>query len=143
MKEKFSDFEGSGFINQEGEFLFEIMEAELTDSKAGNPMWKLLAKSDEGQSSMYFSLNPKARWKLNNLIKACLRLDTKEKINNFMCDYETIGQELVGKKFIGVVECEVYEKEIKVPNDDGTFRNDVERRDSYKIDDYKMANAAK
>lgn len=138
MKEKFADFEGSGFISKEGEFIFEITEAELTDSKSGNPMWKLMAKSDEGQTTLYHSINPKARWSFNNLIKACLKLDTKDKINNFMCDYETIGQELVGHKFIGVVVCESYNKEIKKLNDDGTFTNDVEVKDSYKVKEYKM-----
>lgn len=137
MKEKFADFEG-GFLSKEGEFLFEITEAELTDSKNGNPMWKFNARSDEGQTTLYHSINPKARWSLNGLIKACLKLDSKEKINNFMCDYETIGQELVGKQFIGVVECESYDKEIKKLQDDGTFKNDVETKDSYKVKEYKM-----
>ena len=130
MIEKFSDYEGVGFLNQEGEFEFEITDYELKDSKNGTPM-------AAGKTTIYHSLNPKARWSYNNLIKACLKLDTKEKIQAFECDYETVGQELVGKTFIGVVECELYEKEIKVPLDDGTFETGTETKESYKIKSYK------
>ena len=96
-------------------------------------------ESDHGKTTLYHTLDPKARWSYNNLIKACLKLDTKEKINAFECDYETIGQDLIGKTFIGVVEHETYTKQIKVPNDDGTFSDGVEEKDSYKIKEYKMA----
>lgn len=137
MIEKFSDYEGVGFLNQEGEFEFEITDYELKDSKNGTPMAVFEAKSDAGKTTIYHSLNPKARWSYNNLIKACMKLDTKEKIQAFECDYETIGQELVGKTFIGVVECELYEKEIKVPLDDGTFETGTETKESYKIKSYK------
>ena len=139
MIEKFSDYEGAGFLSQEGEFEFEIMDYELNDSKSGKPMAVFTAKSDAGSTTLYHSLNPKARWSYNNLIKACLRLDTKEKIAAFECDYETVGQDLVGKKFIGVVECETYEKEIKIPLDDGTFETGTETKESYKIKTYKQA----
>ena len=137
MIEKFSDYEGVGFLNQEGEFEFEITDYELKDSKNGTPMAVFEAKSDVGKTTIYHSLNPKARWSYNNLIKACMKLDTKEKIQAFECDYETIGQELIGKTFIGVVECELYEKEIKVPLDDGTFETGTETKESYKIKSYK------
>ena len=139
MVEKFSDYEGSGYIDKEGEFEFEIMSAELKSSKGGNPMIVLDVKSDEGKSTLYHSLNPKARWSYNNLIKACLKLDTKEKINAFECDYETIHNALIGTTFVGVVTCEPYEKTVKVPLDDGTFEDTVEVRDSYKITEYKIA----
>lgn len=139
MIEKFSDYEGAGFLSEEGEFVFEIMNAELKDSKAGNLMVVLEAKSDAGTTTLYHSLNQKARWSYNNLIKACLNLDTKEKIEAFECDYETIHQKLIGTKFIGVVECESYQKEIKIPLDDGTFETGTETKESYKVKTYKFA----
>lgn len=139
MIEKFSDYEGVGFLNEEGEFVFEITDYELKDSKAGEPMAVFNAKSDKGQTTIYHTLSTKARWSYNNLIKACLKLDTKEKIEAFECDYETIGRDLVGKKFIGVVEHETYTKSIKIPQDDGTFIDGVEEKDSYKVKSYKMA----
>lgn len=138
MIEKFSDYESVGFLNEAGEFEFEITEYELKDSKAGEPMAVFTAKSDRGQTTLYHTLGQKARWSYNNLIKACLKLDTKEKIEAFECDYETIGKELIGKKFIGVVEHETYTKQIKVPQDDGTFVDGVEEKDSYKVKSYKM-----
>ena len=138
MIEKFSDYEGAAYLSEEGEFEFEITSCELKDSKNGNPMVVFEAKSKAGQTTLYHSLNPKARWSYNRLIKACLKLDTAEKIEAFECDYETIGRDLVGKKFIGVVERETYEKEIKRALDDGTFADDVEVRESYKVKDYKM-----
>lgn len=139
MVEKFSDYEGSQFLDKEGEFVFEITSYELSESKAGNTMAVFEAKSEAGSTKLYHSLNPKARWSYNGLIKACMNLDTPEKVAAFECDYELIGRDLVGKKFIGVVECETYKKEIKRPNDDGTFTDDVEVRESYKVKSYKMA----
>ena len=139
MVEKFSDYESVGFLSKEGEFEFEITDYELKDSKNDNMMAVFNVKSDEGQSTIYHSLNPKARWSYNNLIKACLKLNTKEKINSFSCDYETIGNELVGKKFRGVVEEQTYEKQVKIPLDDGTFEDGVEEKTSYKIVAYKEA----
>ena len=139
MKEKFSDYESVRFLNEAGEFLFTVKEYELKDSKAGNLMAVFQVESDHCKTTLYHTLDPKARWSYNNLIKACLKLDTKEKINAFECDYETIGQDLIGKTFIGVVEHETYTKQIKVPNDDGTFSDGVEEKDSYKIKEYKMA----
>ena len=139
MVEKFSDYESVGFLSKEGEFEFEVMDYELKDSKNDNLMAVFNVKSDEGQSTIYHSLNPKARWSYNNLIKACLKLNTKEKIDAFSCDYETIGNELVGKKFIGTVKEETYQKQVKVPLDDGTFEDGVEEKVSYKIVEYKEA----
>lgn len=138
MIEKFSDYESAGFLSQEGEFEFEVMNYELKDGKSG-PMAVFNVKSDAGQSTIYHSLNAKARWSYNKLIKACLKLNTKEKIEAFSCDYETIGHELVGKKFIGTVKEETYQKQVKVPLDDGTFEDGVEEKISYKIIAYKEA----
>lgn len=138
MVEKFSDFESAGFLSKEGTFEFEITDAELKESQAGNPMVVLGCKSDEGMTTLYHSLSPKARWSYNNLIKACLKLDTKEKIQAFECDYELIHNELIGKKFMGIVECLTYEKPIKKPLDDGTFIDDVEIKESYKVTQYAI-----
>ena len=139
MIEKFSDYESAGFLSKEGEFEFEVMDYELKDSKSGTPMAVFNVKSDAGQSTIYHSLNAKARWSYNNLIKACLKLNTKEKIDAFSCDYETIGNELVGKKFLGSVKEETYQKQVKVPLDDGTFEDGVEEKISYKIISYREA----
>ena len=139
MVEKFSDYESVGFLSKEGEFEFEVIDYELKDSKNGTPMAVFNVKSDEGQSTIYHSLNAKARWSYNNLIKACLKLNTKEKIEAFSCDYETIGHDLVGKKFIGTVKEETYQKQIKIPLEDGTFEDGVEEKISYKIVSYKEA----
>jgi hypothetical protein len=136
MVEKFSDYEGTQYIDKEGTFDFEIMSYELKDSKNGTPMAVFECKSSAGTTTIYHSLNPKARWSYNKLIKICMNLDTEEKINAFELDYETIGNQLVGKHFLGEVGCEMYDKEIKVPNDDGTFTTTTERRESYKIKDY-------
>ena len=140
MVEKFSDYEGMQFINQEGTFEFEVTEGELKTSSTGNPMVVIGAKCPVGSTTMYFSLTPKARWKYNNFIKACLKLDTPEKIAAFELDYELIHQQLIGKKFLGEVVCETYEKEIKVPSPDGdgTFINTTETKESYKIDSFDM-----
>lgn len=141
MKEKFSDYESAGFLNKEGEFEFEITDYELKDSSKGDPMAVFGVKTtdDGSKSTIYHSLNPKARWSYNNLIKACLKLATKEQIMSFECDYEIIGQELVGEKFIGVVKSDTYLKPIKVLQDDGTYADDVEEKTSYKITEYKIA----
>ena len=139
MVEKFSDYEGSGFINEEGTFEFEVMSGELKESQAGNPMVVLEVKSDKGSSTLYHALTPKARWSYNNLIKACLNLDTKEKINAFECDYEIIHNQLIGKKFLGTVECQTYTKVVKKPQDDGTFADVEETKESYKITSYDFA----
>ena len=138
MVEKFSDYEGQEYISEEGSFVFTIDGYELKDSSKGEPMAVFTVKSDKGSSTIYHSLVPKARWSYNKLIKCCLhdRLDTDEKIAAFECDYQTIGQELVGKKFIGKVEQQTYEKPVKKALDDGTFEDAVEEKISYKITDY-------
>ena len=141
MVEKFSDYEGMQFLNQEGTFLFEVTDGELKTSSTGNPMIVIGAKSPAGTTTMYFSLTPKARWKYNNFIKACLKLDTPEKIAAFELDYELIHQKLIGTTFMGTVECETYEKEVKVPSPDGdgTFVNTTETKESYKIVEFDFA----
>ena len=131
MIEKFSDYE-TGFLAETGTFEFEIINYELCEGNNG-PVAHFEAKCDAGRTTLYQSLAPKARWSYNKLIKACMNLDTPEKIRNFELDYETIGNELINKKFIGVVEKENYEKAIKIPLDDGTFQDDVEKKVSYKI----------
>ena len=136
MIEKFSDFESVGFLDKEGEFVFEVKEGELKDSSKGTPMIVLQVESDAGKSTMYFSLEPKARWNYNNLIKACLKLDTKEKIQAFECDYQTVHNQLIGTKFTGTVEAESYDKIVKKPMDDGTFEEVTETKTSYKIKKY-------
>lgn len=138
MVEKFSDYESVGYLSEEGEFEFTIKSYELKDSKKGDPMAVFEVESDHGKTTIYHSLIPKARWSYNNLIKACMHLDTAEKINNFELDYETIGNQLVGKKFLGEVTCDTYIKEIKIPLDDGTFETGEEEKVSYKITGYEM-----
>lgn len=135
MKEKFSDYEGSGFLSEEGTFVFTIESAELKQGKE-YPYCELSCKSDAGKTTVRHSLNPKARWSYNNLIKACLKL-TKEQIKTFELDYETIGQELVGTSFVGTVESDTYQKEVRVPLDDGTFDVTTETKTSYKIVAYE------
>ena len=141
MIEKFSDYESVGFLAQEGEFVFEVKSCEIKDSSKGDPMAVLEVESKTaGKATIYHSLTPKARWSYNNLIKACLKLDTPEKIAAFELDYETIGNQLVGKKFVGVVKEDTYQKQVKIPLDDGTFEDAVEEKVSYKIVSYKMAS---
>lgn len=140
MVEKFSDYEGTQYLDREGDFVFEITDAELKESKNGNPMVVLSAKSEAGTTTLYHSLNPKARWSYNSLIKACLKLDTPEKRAAFKLDYETIHNQLIGKKFLGHVTLDTYEKEIKVQNEDGTFSNDTEVKETYKVTSYDFAN---
>lgn len=138
MIEKFSDYESAGFLNKDGEFEFEITNYELKDSSKGDPMavFEVKTTDDGSKATIYHSLNPKARWSYNNLIKACLKL-TPEKIKTFELDYEVIGQDLVGKKFIGHVEKQSYEKAIKVLQEDGTYADSTEVRESYKIVSYE------
>ena len=138
MVEKFSDYEGGGYLASEGEFVFEVMSAELKDSAKGTPMVVLEVKCDKGTTSIYHSLNKNAKWSYNNLIKCCLGLNTPEKIAAFECDYELIHNDLIGKKFVGVVEKDYYVKEVKIPQDDGTFLDGTEEKTTYKIKEYKF-----
>lgn len=135
MKEKFSDYEG-GFLQQEGEFIFEITDAEIKQSKKGDDMVEITAKCPAGTTVLRHSLLPKARWSYNNLIKACLHLNTPEKIESFECDYHTIHNDLIGKKFVGDVIAEKYNKEVKTMNDDGTFDTQYVPSISYKVVSY-------
>lgn len=136
MIEKFSDYEGTKYLAEEGTFEFEVVSAELSVAKSGNDMAVLEVKSDAGSTTIRHSLNPKARWSYNALIAACLNL-TPEQKRTFELDYQTIHNTLVGKKFRGLVEAESYEKEVKKPNDDGTFTTTVEDKISYKIVQYE------
>ena len=100
MIEKFSDYESVGFLNKEGDFDFEVKSAELTESKRGSLMVKLEVESRQaGKSTLYHTLDPKARWSYNNLIKACLhdKLDTPEKVEAFELDY-TLRLKAIRKK---------------------------------------------
>lgn len=135
MIEKFSDYNG-GFIDHAGEFVFVIDDAEVMDSKKGDPMVKLTLKSEEGSTTVYHSLSPKARWSYNNLIACALKL-TPEQKKTFELDYFTIHNDLLGKSVIGVVEEQSYTKEIKVPDDYGTFTTSEEIKTSYKVTSYK------
>lgn len=128
MVEKFDEYEG-GFIDREGKFEFTITSAELKDSKNGDPMWVFEVKCDVGTSTIYHSLKKNARWTFNKLIKACMKGQPPKEL-----DYETYGQQLVGKKFIADVFEDSYDKEVKVPNEDGTFDTVIKTQKSYKID---------
>ena len=134
MIEKFSDYNG-GFIEQAGEFVFKIEDAEIMDSKKGDPMVKITLKADEGSTTVYHSLNPKARWSYNNLIACALKL-TPEQKKTFELDYFTIHNDLIGKEVIGKVEEQAYVKEVKAMNGDGTFNTVEENRVSYKVVSY-------
>lgn len=138
MIEKFSDYESVKFLDQEGDFIFTVKSYELKNSAKGDPMAVFEVESDAGKTTIYHTLNPKARWSYNNLISACLKL-TPEKKKTFELDYETVGNQLVNTQFVGHVERDFYTKEIKVPQDDGTFIDGVEEKESYKIKSYSMA----
>lgn len=133
MIEKFSDYEGGNFIDQEGEFDFEIINAELTDSKSGNLMVKFDLKAAEGSTTVYHVLTPKARWTYNRLISAALALNDEQK-KSFELDYETIHNQLIGKHVLATVNAETYVKEIKTPMEDGTYKTSQEERTGYKVD---------
>lgn len=133
MIEKFSDYEGGNFIDKEGEFNFEIKDAELMDSKSGNLMVKFDLQAPEGSATVYHVLTPKARWTYNRLIGAALAL-TEEQKKSFELDYETIHSQLIGKHVLATVNAESYIKEIKVPLEDGTYQTSEEERVGYKVD---------
>ena len=135
MIEKFSDYEGTQYLAKEGQFVFEITDAELKDSKNGTPMVVLELKSDEGATKVYHSLEPKARWSYNNLIRAALAL-TPDQAKTFELDYQVVHQQLIGKKILGDVAADKYIKEVKKPNDDGTFTTTNEEKISYKVVSY-------
>lgn len=133
MIEKFTDYEKQQWLDEEGTFEFEVSDAELKESSTGNPMVVFTVSSDKGQSILYFSLSTAARWKYNSFIKACMKLDTREKIDNYRLDYETVHNDLIGKHFLGEVEKDFYTKVTKQPDENGLFIESAEERVSYKI----------
>lgn len=131
MVEKFADYESVNYVEKEGTYEFEVTDYELKDGKEF-PCAVFEVKSDAGKSTVYCSLSPKARFNYNSFIAACLNL-TPEQRKTFELDYEIIGQQLVGKHFLGEVVCESYDKEVKTMNDDGTMSTDIVKKDGYKI----------
>lgn len=129
MVEKFSDYEGTQYLNQEGTFNFEVTDAELRQSSSGNPMVVFTVKAVEGTSSLFFSLSPKARWKYNSFIKACMTPPAE-------LDYETFHNELIGCHFLGDVIHDYYTTTKKVPTADGRFVEEEVEKETYKIDGY-------
>lgn len=138
MIEKFNDFESAKYLDHEGDFIFTVKSAELKEGKSG-PMVVLSVSSDEGDTTLYHSLSPKARWSYNNLIAACLGL-TKEQRKTYELDYEVIHNQLIGKQFIGHVSEDSYEKQVKIPLDDGTFDERTETKITYKITNYQSVD---
>lgn len=134
MIEKFSDYE-SQYLETEGNFVFTVENAELKDSSKGTKMAVFDVKCDEGRTTVYKSIEPRARWSYNKFIQACLNLSREER-RTFELDYEIIHNKLIGKRFVGKVIQDTYLKEVKVPTDDGSFETETIERTSYKIDDY-------
>lgn len=140
MVEKFSEYESKQYLGEEGEFLFTVKNAEIKQSSKGNDMVVFEVEAYEGTSTLYMPLVPNARWKYNNFIKACMKLDTKEKIDAFECDYFEIHNKLIGKTFRGVVKRDTYERVVKMMDPETGLCTDVpEERVSYKIEDFKIA----
>ena len=106
MIEKFSDFESAKYLDKAGTFVFTVKNYELKESKTGNPMAVFTVEAAEGTSTLYFPIIDSCKWKYNMFIKACLyeKLNTPEKVASFTLDYDTIGRELIGKKFTGTVD---------------------------------------
>lgn len=127
MIEKFDDYEGTQFLNEEGIFVFEITAAELKEGK-DYPYIEFTCKSDAGTTTLMKSLSPKARWSYNRLIKACKGANRPTEL-----DYETYHTNLIGDKFLGTVEAQSYTKIVKQPKDDGTFEESEQKKISYKI----------
>lgn len=129
MVEKFDDFEGQNFLDKEGTFIFEVEDYELQPSKNGgydNAVFTF--KCDDGTIRQWHSLNPKARWTYNKLIKACMKDKTPKEL-----DYSTFGNELIGKKFKADVELQCYDTEVKVPRDDGTYESKIVTKENLKV----------
>ena len=93
-------------------------------------MVKVGVKAPEGMSTLYFSLQPKARWKYNKFIKACMVPPTE-------LDYETFHNQLVGCHFIGNVVHDYFTTTEKVPTPDGRFVEREVEKDSYKIESFE------
>ena len=135
MVEKFADYEPKKRLDQEGEFVFKIDNAELTTSSKGNPMVIFDVTCDEGFLKLYMNLSTTMRWRYNLLIAACLNL-TGEARRNFELDYETIHNQLVGKKFKGVVvKGKDYDKERKAVVD-GLFEIQTVTIHTYEIKEF-------
>ena len=132
MVEKFSDYESTMYLSEPGTYIFTVKNAELKDSKNGNLMVEVTCSCDDGELRSWFSLSPKARFKYNNFIAACLKL-TREQRRCYELDYETIHNELIGKKFIGTVEEDTYEKPIKAMTEDGRFEERIEEKHVLRI----------
>lgn len=136
-KEKLIDYEGTQYLNEEGKFEFTIESYELMPGSSGSPVAKFELKCAKGVTTVYHSLMPKARWSYNSLIKCALHINTPEKLAAFELDYETIGNDIIGKKVIGVVEKDTYLKDVSIPNDDGTFTRDTIPKESFKVKSYE------
>ena len=130
MIEKFNDFE-SNFIEEEGTYKFKITDYELKDGNVA-PMAMFTFKAEEGTMKRGVSLSDKARWRYNQLIATALKL-TKEQRRTYELDYETIGQELVGKEFYGVVEYKEVPRTVRVPDEDGIIVEKTEVKSFYEI----------
>ena len=128
MLENFDDAFGGEYLNKEGVFQFEVIEATLKESSKGDPMVEVTLKCDEGQTKDYFVLTDKAKWKYKNFIALCFGYTSKEALiaDGFQKDLDTVHNELIGK----------YIKDVKVENDDGVFETRQEERVSYKINKY-------
>lgn len=138
MVESFEDAFGNEFLNEEGTFQFEIIEAVLAESANGNEMIKVTLKADQGQTIDYFVLSEKAKWKYKNFVALAFGYTSKEALiaDGFSKDLMTVHNELVGKKVWGEVKAETYIKDVKVANDDDTFTTKQEERTSYKVNRY-------
>ena len=79
MIEKFADFEKSAYLDKTGVFTFTITDAELTNTKKGDPMWKFTCDSEAGQTTLYHAILPTTKWSFNKLIAACLNLTDEQK----------------------------------------------------------------
>lgn len=136
--ETFEDAFGGEFLNEEGTFQFEIVEANLTESRNGDPMIEVLMKCDKGQTKDYFVLSDRAKWKYKKFVALAFGYTSKEALiaDGFSKDLDTVHNELIGKKVWGVVKKDTYEKEVKVAKDDDTFETVMEERTNYKIKDY-------
>lgn len=138
MLENFDDAFGGEYLNKEGTFQFEVIEATLKESSKGDPMVEVTLKCDEGQTKDYFVLTDKAKWKYKNFIALCFGYTSKEALiaDGFQKDLNTVHNELIGKKVWGEVKEDKYIKDVKVENDDGVFETRQEERVSYKINKY-------
>lgn len=136
--ENFEDAFGGEYLNEEGTFQFEVAEATIKESRAGDPMVEVTLKCDKGQTKDYFVLTDKAKWKYKQFIALCFGYTSKEALiaDGFQKDLDVVHNELIGKKVWGEVKADVYTRDVKVENDDGTFETKQEERTSYKVSKY-------